>query len=265
MATTTSSKTNGRGSLGFEETLWQSADQLRGNMDAAVYKHVVLGLIFLKYISNAFEARMGTIIAGIDRFMPWRSVDGEDTVPRGRLELQSLVQGALRPDRIIDLLRSFVLFEEGRAGEVSKKLAGYHQYFAVNRAVERTLAATSPEGDGRIGVIWHTQGSGKSLSMVFLVGKLFRQVELDNPTVVMLTDRNDLDNQLYAQFGPSRSAQLGGGALGPVAARKDARSPWDLFLVGHYPAQSGALRATQSMAKVPQKFHLACHWTLMGT
>lgn len=151
--------------------------------------------------SNADEARMGTITAGIDRFMPWRSTDGEDLVDRGRLELRTLVLGALRPDRIIDLLRSFVLFEEGRDGVISKKIAGYHQYFAVNQAVAETLRATSPEGDRKIGVIWHTQGSGKSLSMLFLVGKLFRQVTLENPTIVMLTDRNDLDNQLFAQFG----------------------------------------------------------------
>ena len=104
---------------------------------------------FALVASNGFEARMGSITAGIDRFMPWRSIDGDDLVDRGLLELRALVKGALTPARILDLLRSFVLFEEERDGAISKKIAGYHQYFAVNRAVERTWPPPNPMGTAR--------------------------------------------------------------------------------------------------------------------
>lgn len=131
--------------------------------------------------------------------MPWRTVDGKDIAPKGPLQLDTLIKGVFDKSRFLDLLRNFIVFESD-GGQLAKKMAGYHQFHAVNKAVESTLRAAAVRGDRRAGVVWHTQGSGKSLSMVFYAGKLIRHPGLENPTIVVLTDRIDFDGQLFGTF-----------------------------------------------------------------
>jgi type I restriction enzyme R subunit len=148
-------------------------------------------------ISDGLEARAGTITSDRDRFMPWKTIDGRETAPPTMPQLQVLLRGMLNKRVLVDLIRNFIVYETDGA-KVSKKLSAYHQYHATNKALEATIRATSPTGDKRCGVIWHTQGSGKSLIMVFYAAKLIQT--LDNPTIVVLTDRNDLDGQLFGTF-----------------------------------------------------------------
>lgn len=169
------------------------------------YKHdipALFGFNELLIASDGVEARAGTLTADWERFMPWRTVDGADVARRGSLELEVLLRGMLEPSRFLDLLRYFTVYSIDKA-EVQKKLAGYHQYHAVNKAVACTLSAAAPRGDRRVGVVWHTQGSGKSLSMVFYAGKVVQQRAMENPTLIVLTDRNDLDDQLFSTFAAS--------------------------------------------------------------
>ncbi len=173
-------------------------------------------------ISNGVYARIGSLTAQRERFMPWRTTDGKDIAPKDKAGLEVLTEGVFAPERLLDLLANFIVF----AGSGKKFLAGYHQYHAVNRALASTIRAsreveqqkkplmvaeesaqygmpsvrTQPEGDKRAGVIWHTQGSGKSLLMAFYAGKLIKSQEMRNPTLVVLTDRNDLDEQLFQTF-----------------------------------------------------------------
>lgn len=148
------------------------------------------------------HARYGTLSADFNRFMTWRTVDGETIRPdREGLALGTLTEGLLNRRTLLDMLRWFVVFEDEGRGSI-KKAAGYHQFHAVRKAVTSISAASSDDGKG--GVIWHTQGSEKSLLMAFLAGRLMRSPELENPTIVVLTDRNDLDNQLFATFGRCR-------------------------------------------------------------
>jgi type I restriction enzyme R subunit len=147
--------------------------------------------------SDGMEARYGTLTAPWERFMPWRTVDGVAVAEKGTPELATLVRGVFDKRRLLDLVRHFNVFEVDGPQAV-KKMAAYHQYWAVNKAVDATVAAVT--GDHRVGVVWHTQGSGKSLSMAFYAGKLVRQPEMENPTLVVLTDRNDLDDQLFGTF-----------------------------------------------------------------
>ncbi|MDT4952779.1 MAG: type restriction enzyme subunit [Acidobacteriota bacterium] len=155
-------------------------------------------------ISDGLEARAGTISSDWERFMPWRTITGETLAPKGLPELETLIKGIFDKQRFLELLEYFITFETNGA-EVEKKMAGYHQFHAVNKAVESTVSASSPKGDRRVGVIWHTQGSGKSLSMLFYAGKIIRQPEMANPTLVVLTDRNDLDEQLFGTFAKGTS------------------------------------------------------------
>ena len=150
-------------------------------------------------VSDGVEARVGTLTADWERFMPWRTVDGDDLAPPGSPELEVLLKGVFHPARFLDLVRHFIVFEAD-GPRLTKKLAGYHQYHAVNKAVACTVAAASPAGDRRIGVVWHTQGSGKSLTMAFYAGKIVGHPAMANPTLVVLTDRNDLDDQLFGTF-----------------------------------------------------------------
>ncbi len=153
----------------------------------------------LTVISDGLHARFGSISAGLDRFMKWRTTDGETLVPDGSaLALQTLAQGLLAPTTLLSMLRWFVVFEDDGKGPI-KKIAGYHQFHAVRKATETILSARG--GDGKGGVIWHTQGSGKSLLMTFLSGRVMHHPRMENPTLLVLTDRNDLDNQLFATFG----------------------------------------------------------------
>lgn len=149
--------------------------------------------------SDGITARIGTLTGGWDRFMPWRTTDGEEIASKGKPELDVLIQGVFEKSRFLDLIQHFIVFEVD-AGTIIKKMAGYHQFHAVNKAVDCTLKAVSPKGDRRVGVVWHTQGSGKSLTMVFYAGKIIRHPKMQNPTLVVINDRNDLDDQLFSTF-----------------------------------------------------------------
>jgi len=176
----------------------------------------------IEIISDGWSARVGTLTSDYARFMDWKSVDGTSIIDsKNQAELDTMVRGLLNKTRLLDMIRHFIVFEKAPE-RTYKKVAAYHQYFAVNKAIRSTLRASAeprghfvrehpaeyglpsvelqPEGDKRAGVIWHTQGSGKSLSMVFYAGKLVLAQEMNNPTIVVLTDRNDLDQQLFETF-----------------------------------------------------------------
>ncbi|PWS34589.1 DEAD/DEAH box helicase [Falsiroseomonas bella] len=154
-------------------------------------------------VSDGLEARVGSLTADRERFMPWRTVTGEDLAPKGNPELETVLKGVFEKRRFLSLLKYYVVFGDAD-GKVAKILAGYHQFHAVRHAVARTLAATSPKGDRKVGVIWHTQGSGKSLLMAFYAGQIVKHPAMENPTLVVLTDRNDLDDQLFGTFSMCR-------------------------------------------------------------
>jgi len=150
-------------------------------------------------ISDLIEARHGTISSPFEWFKAWRAIEDEKERNEGISELEVLIKGIFHKMRLLDIIENFIVFE-GEGEKFIKKMPLYHQYFGVNKAVEATKLRIKPKGDGRIGVFWHTQGSGKSLSMVFYVNKIRKLKEFKNPTFVFLTDRNDLDNQLYKTF-----------------------------------------------------------------
>lgn len=205
------------------------------------YKTIIPGLFTYNgfvVISDGLEAKAGSISAGFSRYMAWKSADGKAEASHLVSQLETLIQGMLNKETLIDIIRHFVVFEKSKREDTEtgittistvKKLAAYHQYYAVNRAVESTLRATGfnveeeaplnmamedpvsyglpgvknqPIGDRKAGVVWHTQGSGKSLSMVFYTGKIV--LALDNPTILVITDRNDLDDQLFDTFAASK-------------------------------------------------------------
>ncbi|MBW7996817.1 MAG: type I restriction endonuclease subunit R [Candidatus Glassbacteria bacterium] len=149
--------------------------------------------------SDGIQARIGSLTADIERFMPWRTTDGREISPKGWPEMATLIEGVFEKRRFLDYLRGFVVFESD-GSRLNKKIAGYHQFHAVRNAVDCTVNATRPDGDRRVGVIWHTQGSGKSLLMVFYAGRIIVHPEMENPTLVVITDRNDLDDQLFGTF-----------------------------------------------------------------
>ena len=160
---------------------------------------------------DGMECRAGSISSDFNRYMAWKSADGSTEASRFAPQLETLVKGMLNPATLLDLVRNFIVFEKSKKEdpetgitqvETVKKLAAYHQYYAVNKAVENTLKAASADGSRKGGVVWHTQGSGKSISMVFYTGKLV--LSLNNPTVVVITDRNDLDDQLFDTFASSK-------------------------------------------------------------
>ncbi|MFH1244209.1 MAG: type I restriction endonuclease subunit R [bacterium] len=157
----------------------------------------------LSIISDGNEARVGTISANIEWFTRWRTVDGKELASNALPQLEVLLRGIFDKQRLLDLISNFIVFETDGEKTI-KKASAYHQYFATNKAVESTIKATQEEGDRRAGVVWHTQGSGKSLTMTFYAGKVIQA--LNNPTLVVLTDRNDLDNQLFGVF--SKCAEL---------------------------------------------------------
>ncbi|MBS3764725.1 MAG: type I restriction endonuclease subunit R, partial [Planctomycetes bacterium] len=180
------------------------------------YKQEIPGLFRFNEMlvaADGMQARAGTLTSEWEWFLPWRTIEGTElyrepgnekqTEGELRPGLEVLIPGMFEKRRFLDLVLNFVVFEDDGA-TVAKKLAIYHQYHAVNKAVDSTLEAASPEGDRRIGVVWHTQGSGKSLSMVFYSGKIVRHPEMENPTLVVITDRNDLDGQLHGTFSRCR-------------------------------------------------------------
>jgi type I restriction enzyme, R subunit len=200
--------------------IWQAFGQLQ------TYKQETPSLFVYNealVISDGIFARVGSLSADRERFAPWRTITGETLAPNFRLELEVLVRGVFEPRRFLDLIRYFVVFEDEGGGKLTKKIAGYHQFHAVNVAVEETLRAANlarsereirerqgtyaarpsqegEPGDHRIGVVWHTQGSGKSLTMAFYAGRVILHPAMGNPTLVVLTDRIDLDNQLFGVF-----------------------------------------------------------------
>lgn len=166
-------------------------------------------------LTDGVNAKVGTITSNLEWFMNWRTEDGINIEPLYKPQFEVLIKGMLEKNRLIDIIRSFVLFQESKESDfdidgeklgdvksIVKILAGYHQYFAVKKAVQKTKEAISEEGDRKIGVVWHTQGSGKSFSMVFYAANLIK--ELNNPTIIVITDRNDLDDQLYSTFSKSK-------------------------------------------------------------
>ena len=180
--------------------------------------------------SDGVQARIGALRAGKEWFKPWRTITGNDDVSK-LSELQVMLEGVFEQRRFLDLVRHFIVFEDEGAGKLTKKIAGYHQFHAVNVALEETLRAAIPmqsrhktqgfsageqgrydarpmaggeEGDRRVGVVWHTQGSGKSLTMAFYAGRVILHPAMENPTIVVLTDRNDLDDQLFGTFARCR-------------------------------------------------------------
>jgi type I restriction enzyme R subunit len=150
-------------------------------------------------ISDGIEARIGSLTADRERFMPWRTDASGTLAKKGVPEIETLLKGAFDQRRFLQLIRDFIVFGDTGGGLV-KILAGYHQFHAVHEAVAHTLKATSPYGDRRVGVVWHTQGSGKSLLMAFYAGQIVKHPDMENPTLIVLTDRNDLDDQLFGTF-----------------------------------------------------------------
>jgi type I restriction enzyme R subunit len=198
--------------------IWSAFNQFQ------TYKHQIPSLFVhnaVLVISDGIEARIGTISADKERFMPWRTITGETLAPAKMPQLEVLLRGVFDKSRFLDLIRHFIVFEDD-GHTVIKKIAGYHQFHAVNIAIAETIraaaASTGSEfhdksagyyakqqpggepGDKRAGVVWHTQGSGKSLTMAFYAGRLVLEPAMENPTVIVLTDRNDLDDQLFGTF-----------------------------------------------------------------
>ncbi len=182
-------------------SLWSAYDQLSD------YKNHIPALFAYNealIISDGDSTRVGSLTAGTDRFAPWRSIK-DDREP-GRPTLETVINGLFRRDVLLDYLAHCIVFEENaRTGDIVKKIGGYHQFRAVRSAVEQCKLALRPDGDGRGGVVWHTQGSGKSLTMLMLAGALVQDERLRNPTVVVVTDRNDLDGQLFDTFADGRA------------------------------------------------------------
>lgn len=143
-------------------------------------------------ISDGIDTESGTITAPLDRFSAWKKINTEDAIIENR-PLDTMMYGLFEKRRILDVIKNFILFTND-----AKIMAAYHQYYGMSKAIASTVRAT--QTDGRAGVIWHTQGSGKSYSMVFLSGNLVKHEELKNPTIVVITDRNDLDGQLFSTF-----------------------------------------------------------------
>jgi type I restriction enzyme R subunit len=199
-------------------TIWSAFKQLQ------TYKEQIPSLFTYNeslIISDGTHARIGSLTADRERFMPWKTITGETLAEAHAIELEVLLRGVFDRRRFLDLVRYFIVFEENGAGQPLKKMAGYHQFHAVNLAIEQTLRASqvnggqvaesrgqyfahpprdAKPGDRRIGVVWHTQGSGKSLTMAFYAGRLVLDPVLENPTIVVITDRNDLDDQLFGTF-----------------------------------------------------------------
>lgn len=185
-----------------EATIWTAFNQLQ------TYKQELTKLFSfneLLIVSDGMLARCGSLTADKERFNPWRTIEGEEPTPAGLSELQVIIEGLFHKKRLLDFIRYFIVFEED-GSKIIKKIAAYHQFHAVNQAIKSSLVASSPDGDKRGGVVWHTQGSGKSLTMVFFTGKIILEPAMENPTIVVITDRNDLDDQLFGTF--SRCSRL---------------------------------------------------------
>ena len=220
-------------------TAWRQLQTYKVELPALFAMNAVL------MVSDGVEARIGTLTAGREWFKPWRTISGETLADVRLPQLQVLLEGVCKPGRFLSLVRDFIVFEDDGSGALVKKMAGYHQFHAVEVAVAETLRAAElsqtaerleeegvchesghkaggAPGDRRIGVIWHTQGSGKSLSMAFYAGRIIRERAMANPTIVVLTDRNDLDDQLFGTF--SRCQDLLRQPPAQAASRADLRA-----------------------------------------
>ena len=176
--------------------IWKAYDQIQTYKeqipDVFQYNEILV-------ISDGSEARMGSLSANGERYMQWRTIDGVTLDPLGQFnELETLVRGVLAPAYLLDYLRFFVLFEDD--GTLVKKIAGYHQYHAVRSAIQQVVTASRPGGTHKGGVVWHTQGSGKSITMTCFAARVMQEAAMENPTIVVITDRNDLDGQLFGVF-----------------------------------------------------------------
>ena len=180
--------------------IWKAYDQIQ------TYKEQIPDVFQyneMLVISDGTEARLGSLSANVERFMAWRTIDGLTLDPLGQFnELETLIRGVLAPAYLLDFLRFFVLFEDD--GTLVKKIAGYHQFHAVRSAIEQVVAASRPGGSQKGGVVWHTQGSGKSITMTCFAARVMREAAMENPTIVVITDRNDLDGQLFGVFSLSQ-------------------------------------------------------------
>ena len=204
-------------------TAWQQVQTYKAELPTLFSMNEAL------MVSDGTEARIGTLTSGREWFKPWRTIAGESSADPHLTELQVMLEGVFEPSRFLAMVRDFIVFDDDGSGAMVKKMAGYHQFHAVKVAVDETLRAAKLQraevrvaeeggryeashkpggelGDRRIGVVWHTQGSGKSLTMAFYAGAIVREPAMENPTVVVLTDRNDLDDQLFGTF--SRSQDL---------------------------------------------------------
>ena len=220
-------------------TAWQQLQTYQVELPALFAMNTAL------MVSDGVEARIGTLTAGREWFKPWRTISGEVLADPQMPQLQVMLEGVCKPGRFLSLVRDFIVFEDDGSGALVKKMAGYHQFHAVEVAVAETLRAAElsqtaerleeegvchesghkaggAPGDRRIGVIWHTQGSGKSLSMAFYAGRIIRETAMANPTIVVLTDRNDLDDQLFGTF--SRCRELLCQPPAQAASRADLRA-----------------------------------------
>jgi type I restriction enzyme R subunit len=199
-------------------TIWSAFHQLQ------TYKHDISALFVYNealIISDGIHARIGSLTVDKERFMPWKTITGAVLADNHAIELEVLLRGVFEQRRFLDFLRYFIVFEDEGHGQPVKKMAGYHQFHAVNMAIEQTVRASMEKGaaiaearghyfthpprdakpgDHRIGVVWHTQGSGKSLTMAFYAGRIVLHPAMQNPTIVVITDRNDLDDQLFGTF-----------------------------------------------------------------
>ncbi|KGH03453.1 type I restriction endonuclease subunit R [Comamonas thiooxydans] len=176
--------------------IWKAFDQIETYKeqipDVFLYNEVLV-------ISDGTDALMGSLSANAERFMAWRTIDGVNLDPLGQFqELQTLVRGVLAPQYLLDYIRYFVLFEDD--GQLVKKIAGYHQFHAVRAAIEEVVTASRPGASRKGGVVWHTQGSGKSITMTCFAARVMQEAAMENPTIVVITDRNDLDGQLFGVF-----------------------------------------------------------------
>jgi type I restriction enzyme R subunit len=176
--------------------IWKAYDQIQTYKeqipDVFQYNEVLV-------ISDGSEARLGSLSGDAERFMQWRTIDGVMLDPLGQFnELETLIRGVLAPAYLLDYLRYFVLFEDD--GTLVKKVAGYHQFHAVRAAINQVVVASRPGGTHKGGVVWHTQGSGKSITMTCFAARVMQEVAMENPTIVVITDRNDLDGQLFGVF-----------------------------------------------------------------
>ena len=222
-------------------TVWTAWNQIQ------TYKAQLTDLFAFNSVliaSDGLKARMGTLTAGREWFKPWRTIKGETLAEPHLSQLQVMLEGMCERERFLTLVRDFIVFEDDGGGKLAKKMAGYHQFHAVETAVEETVRAAAlrrkakrvaeegdknepgrkpggEPGDRRIGVVWHTQGSGKSLTMAFYAGRIARDPLMENPTIVVLTDRNDLDDQLFGTF--SRCKDLLGQPPTQAQNRADLR------------------------------------------